>query len=79
MPLPTTWHPVPPEINDPVLLHASTRKSVACFWAVRLRTGKSIRSLSATFENFLKTTRIVSIPINEIWRGYGISSSTYYK
>jgi transposase len=51
---------VPPEIKDPVLLHAPTRKSVACFWAVSLRTGKFIRSLcatfnAATFETFLKT------------------------
>jgi len=51
---------VPPEIKDPVLLHAPTRKSVACFGAVSLRTGKFIRSLcvtfnAATFETFLKT------------------------
>lgn len=50
----------PPEIKDPVLLHAPTRKSVACFGAVSLRTGKFIRSLcatftAATFETFLKT------------------------
>jgi transposase len=51
---------VPPEITDPVLLPASTRKSVACFGAVSLRTGTFIRSLCATFnavtvETFLKT------------------------
>jgi len=51
---------VPPEIKDPVLLPAPTRKSVACFGAVSLRTGKFIRSLcatfnAATFETFLKT------------------------
>jgi transposase len=51
---------VPPEIKDPVLLHAPTRKSVACFGAVSLRTGKFIHSLcatfnAATFETFLKT------------------------
>jgi transposase len=51
---------VPPEVRDPVLLHAPTRKSVACFGAVSLRTGKFIRSLcttfnAATFETFLKT------------------------
>ena len=51
---------VPPEIKDPVLLHAPTRKSVACFGAVSLRTGTFIRSLcatfnAATFETFLKT------------------------
>lgn len=51
---------VPPEIKDPILLHAPTRKSVACFGAVSLRTGKFIRSLcvtfnAATFETFLKT------------------------
>lgn len=51
---------VPPEIKDPVLLHAPTRKSMACFGAVSLRTGKFIHSLcvtfnAATFETFLKT------------------------
>ena len=51
---------VPPEVKDPVLLHAPTRKSVACFGAVSLRTGKFIRLLcdtfnAATFETFLKT------------------------
>ena len=37
---------VPPEDKDPVLLHAPTRKSVACFGAASLRTG----SLVTTFE-----------------------------
>ena len=51
---------VPPEIKYPVLLHAPTRKSVACFGAGSVRTGKFIRSLcatfnAATFETFLKT------------------------
>jgi len=51
---------VPPAIKDPVLLHTPTRKSVACFGAVRLRTGTVIRSRcatfnAATFETFLKT------------------------
>ena len=51
---------VPPEIKDPVLLHAPTRKSVACFGAVSLRTGTFVRSMcatfnAATFETFLKT------------------------
>ena len=51
---------VPPEIKDPVLLHAPTRKSVACFGAVSLRSGKFVRSMcetfdAVTFETFLKT------------------------
>lgn len=50
---------VPPEIKDPVLIHAPTRKSVACFGAVSLNTGKFVRSLcekfdAITFEAFLK-------------------------
>lgn len=50
---------VPPESKDPVVLHASTRKSVACFGAVSLESGKFIHSLSVmfnaeTFEAFLK-------------------------
>jgi len=36
---------VPPEIKDPVLLHAPTRTSVACFEAVSLRTGTFVRFL----------------------------------
>jgi transposase len=50
---------VPPEIKDPVLMHAPTRKSVACFGAVSLSTGKFIRAMcekfdAVTFETFLK-------------------------
>ena len=50
---------VPPEVKDPVLSHAPTRKSVACFGAVSLRTGKFVRSMcekfdARTFETFLK-------------------------
>jgi transposase len=50
---------VPPETKDPVLLHAPTRKSVACFGAVSLSTGKFVRFLcekfdALTFEAFLK-------------------------
>lgn len=50
---------VSPEVKDPVLSHAPTRKSVACFGAVSLRTGKFVRSMcekfdAITFEAFLK-------------------------
>ena len=50
---------VPAEIKDPLLLHAPTRKSVACFGAVSLRTGKFVRAMctvfnAETFEVFLK-------------------------
>lgn len=50
---------VPPEVKDPVLLHAPTRKSVACFGAVSLSSGKFVRSMcvkfdALTFEVFLK-------------------------
>lgn len=48
-----------PEIKDPVLTHAPTRKSIACFGAVSLETGKFAYSLcetfdAKTFETFLK-------------------------
>lgn len=51
---------VPPEIKDPVVTHAPTRKSIACFGAVSLRTGKFIRAMcpkfnAITFAEFLKT------------------------
>lgn len=35
---------VPPEVADPVCLHAPTRKSISFFGAVRLRDGKLIMS-----------------------------------
>jgi transposase len=40
---------VPPEDKDPVLLHAPTRKSVACFGAVSLRTGKLVTAFEPKF------------------------------
>jgi len=50
---------VPPEIKDPILLHAPTRKSIACFGAVNLRTGQFVRRMckvfnAETFQCFLK-------------------------
>jgi len=50
---------VPPEDKDPVVVHASTRKSIACFGAVSLTSGKFIYLISpkfdaTTFEVFLK-------------------------
>ena len=53
---------VPPEIKDPVLLQAPTRKSVVCFGAVSVHTGTFVGFLcatfnAATFETFLKTLR----------------------
>jgi len=54
---------IPPEIKDPVLLHAPTRKSVGYFGAVRLRDGKFVwsREVEAfdgeTFAIFLKKLR----------------------
>lgn len=43
----------------PRLMHTPTRKSVACFGAVSLNTGKFVRAMcekfdAVTFENFLK-------------------------
>lgn len=35
---------VPPEIDDPVCLHAPTRKSISFFGAVRLKDGKLVMS-----------------------------------
>jgi len=50
---------VPPELKDPVLLHAPTRKSVACFGAANLKSGVLVTQLAPwfngeTFEAFLK-------------------------
>ena len=51
---------MPPQIKDPMLFHASTRKSVAYFGAVSLSTGKFVRAMCSvfnaeTFQQFLKT------------------------
>jgi hypothetical protein len=40
---------VPPEEKDPVLLHASTRKSIALFGAVNLRSGTLVSMLTSPF------------------------------
>src|SRR5271166_3403589 len=49
---------VAPEIKDPILRHAPTRKSVACFGAVSLDSGQFVRMMcpifnAATFKTFL--------------------------
>lgn len=53
----TMW--VPPEVKDPIVLLAPTRKSIALFGAVSLRTGRLITMLvdpfdSTSFEYFLR-------------------------
>jgi len=58
---------VAPEIKDPVLLHAPTRKSVGYFGAVRLRDGRFVfrrekdQFNGATFFGFLRALRRTSI------------------
>ena len=39
---------IPPEVDDPVLLHHPTRKSIGYFGAVRLRDGKFLFQREAT-------------------------------
>lgn len=54
---------IPPDVKDPVLLHAPTRKSVGYFGAVRLRDGMFVWSRETetfdgkTFATFLKNLR----------------------
>ncbi len=50
---------VPPEDKDPVTRHAPTRKSIAMFGAVNVRTGRLVTMISPvfnaeTFEHFLQ-------------------------
>ena len=40
---------VPPENKDPILLHAPTRKSMACFGAANIRTGKLVTTFEPIF------------------------------
>jgi transposase len=57
---------IPPEIKDPVLLHAPTRKSVGYFGAVRLRDGRFVFRLETdkfngnSFFQFLQQLRQAS-------------------
>jgi hypothetical protein len=58
---------VPPEIKDPVLLHAPTRKSVGYFGAVRLRDGRFVfrreedKFNGTSFFRFLRDLRRTAI------------------
>jgi len=54
---------VPPEETDPVLLHAPTRKSVALFGAVQLRTGQLVTQFAPQF-NALTFVRF----LRQLWR-----------
>lgn len=60
---------IPPEVDDPVCLHAPTRKSISFFGAVRLRDGKLVMSrpegmfdASTCWEFFQKLERISRDP-----------------
>ena len=50
---------VPPEVKDPVLLHAPTRKSVGYFGAVRLRDGKLVFSREETRFDAMSTWKFL--------------------
>jgi len=52
---------IPPEIRDPIVMHASTRKSVACFGAVNLSTGRFVYQMCPVFngETFEVFVRLV--------------------
>jgi transposase len=54
---------VPPEDKDPILLHAPTRKSVACFGAASLRTGKLVTTFEPKFnaESFQRFLELLLI------------------
>ncbi len=39
-----------PEVKDPILEHAPTRKSMACFGAVSLSTGKFVHAMKEVFD-----------------------------
>jgi len=41
---------VAPEVKDPILEHAPTRKSMACFGAVSLLTGKFVHAMNEVFD-----------------------------
>lgn len=57
---------IPPEVKDPVLLHAPTRKSVGYFGAVRLRDGRfvfrreTVKFNGLSFLQFLQQLRRTS-------------------
>ena len=62
---------IPPDVKDPVLLHAPTRKSVGYFGAVRLRDGRWVlrrepeKFNGDSFLAFLQQLRQASgLPVN---------------
>jgi hypothetical protein len=77
---------IPPEIKDPILFHAPTRKSVGYFGAVRLRDGKFLfrresgRFNAETFFQFLLVFRqpkfVTTLAVPVFWsRAMGLSSA----
>src|SRR5712691_1959866 len=52
---------IPPEIKDPVLLHAPTRKCVGYFGAVRLRDGRFVLDFLPPYSPELN-------PIERVWK-----------
>ena len=69
---------VPPEFKDPVLEHAPTRKSIACFGAVSLRTGKFVHAMKEVFDaqtfhvSALNTAAIAALTadqVSQVWMG----------
>lgn len=57
---------VPPEVHDPICLHAPTRKRISYFGAVRVRDGRLVTSKpegqfdAQTFWSFLRTLHLKS-------------------
>jgi hypothetical protein len=49
---------IAPEVKDPVLTHAPTRKSIACFGAVSLETGKFAYMVDDNYRDRLTTTML---------------------
>ena len=63
---------VAPEIKDPVLQHAPTRKSVVCFGAVNLGNGVLVRTVCKIFNVlsllFLPPYSPQLAPIERVWK-----------
>jgi len=64
---------IPPEVKDPVLLHAPTRKRVGYFGAVRLRDGRFVfrrrpaNSMGLAFFNFSANSARPAVAPGDGW------------
>jgi transposase len=56
---------VPPEVKDPIVLHAPTRKSVSLFGAVNLHNGQLVYMLAPKFDSLTFTAFLLFLQTHQ--------------